>query len=183
MFRAKKMLTEYEFQLLNLIQEIRTPFLDGAMKLFSFLGSTAIIWILFALILTVNKKSRKNGIVIGLAMILGLIAGGLILKHIFLRVRPFNDSLGLLSAKDLIISIPSDRFSFPSSHAVTSFAAATGIFLWDKRFGIASYILAALVAFSRLYLYVHFPADVLFGSILGIVCGIAAQKLMHKTHR
>lgn len=177
------MITALDYKLLNLIQQIRTPALDASMKLFSLLGSTALVWIIAAVILMARKKSRKNGICVGASMLLGLFLGGLILKHIFVRLRPFENPLGLLSASDLIISLPSDRFSFPSSHSVTSFAAAASLFMYNKRLGIFAYALAGLIALSRLYLYVHFPTDVLCGSALGVLCALVTKKLLSYTKK
>lgn len=167
---------ELDFSILNSIQNIRSAPLDSLMSFMSFLGSFALPWILAALLLLLRKGERRWGAVIGVGMIFGLIVGSLILKHLVLRERPFNDPNGLLSVSDLIISPPSDRYSFPSAHSVTSFAAATGIFMRDKRFGAAAYVVAAMIAFSRVYLYVHFPSDVIAGAVVGILCAVAAKK-------
>ena len=78
---------------------------------------------------------------------------------------------------DTIIKQPSG-YSFPSGHSASSFACATAIFMKNKRMGIFAYVLAALIAFSRLYFYVHFPTDVLTGSVLGVLVGIAVNKLL-----
>ena len=67
--------------------------------------------------------------------------------------------------------VPKD-YSFPSGHTQASFAAATALFTGNKKAGICAYVLAALIAFSRLYLYVHFPTDVLAGVVIGICCGL-----------
>lgn len=167
---------QLDFAILNFTQIIRSAPLDRFMTFMSLLGSFAIPWILAAVILLLRKGERRSGAVIGTAMLLGLIIGSLILKHLLLRERPFNDPNGLLSLSDLIIPPPSDRYSFPSAHSVTSFAAATGIFLRSKKFGIGAYIIASAIAFSRVYLYVHFPSDVLAGALLGILCALAAKK-------
>lgn len=55
---------------------------------------------------------------------------------------------------------------------------ATAIYLFHKRLGIIAYIYASLVAFSRMYLYVHYPSDIFGGVILGICCGIGATALV-----
>ncbi|MBQ8934701.1 MAG: phosphatase PAP2 family protein [Lachnospiraceae bacterium] len=67
--------------------------------------------------------------------------------------------------------------SFPSTHSAWSFAGATAIYLNHKKAGIAVYLAAALIAFSRLYLFVHFPTDVLAGAVFGVIMGIMAVKL------
>ena len=99
----------------------------------------------------------------GAALVLGVIFGNGILKNLFQRVRPFDLENALVQIP--IISKPGD-WSFPSGHTLASFEAATVLMIRDKRFGIPALILAVLVAFSRLYLYVHFPSDVIAGALL-----------------
>ena len=74
-----------------------------------------------------------------------------------------------------MIAMPTD-FSFPSGHTMVSFAAATVLWHWNRKVGIAAYLLAAVIAFSRLYLFVHFPSDVFAGTVIGVLIGIAAIK-------
>ncbi len=172
-------MTELEFSILNSIQGLRCEPLDALMIIASLLGSIALPWIISALVLLLRKGERRYGAVISLGMLLGLFFGSLIIKHIVMRERPFNNENGLLTAANLPIPVPSDRYSFPSAHSVTSFAAATGIYFRDRRFGFAAYVLATLIAFSRVYLYVHFPTDVLAGALLGIVCAFAARRIVN----
>ena len=105
---------------------------------------------------------------IGAALILGLIFGNGILKNLFQRVRPYDLEEALVQTP--LIEKPSD-WSFPSGHTLASFEAATVLMIRDKRFGIPALVLAFLIAFSRLYLYVHFPSDVLAGVLLGVLFG------------
>ena len=83
------------------------------------------------------------------------------------RVRPFVDD----PAIKLLIT-PPHGFSFPSGHSGSSFAAAVTLFYFNKKFGTGALVLAAMIAFSRVYLYVHYPSDVLIGSLLGVVVGL-----------
>ena len=71
---------------------------------------------------------------------------------------------------ELLIQAPIG-YSFPSGHTLLGFTAATVLFLRDKRLGIAAGIVALLIAFSRLYLNVHYATDVAAGILLGIFCG------------
>ena len=100
---------------------------------------------------------------------MGLLLGEIALKNIICRPRPFQDMPGI----PLLIPPPSG-YSFPSGHSCASFAAATIIFLKDRRPGAAALALAALIAFSRVFLFVHYPTDVLAGSLLGVLCALAA---------
>ena len=72
------------------------------------------------------------------------------------------------TAIQLLIASPTD-FSFPSGHTMSSFAAASVIFHANTNMGIMAFVFASLIAFSRLYLYVHYPTDVLAGIVLGIL--------------
>ena len=83
---------------------------------------------------------------------------------------------------ELLVAVPQD-FSFPSGHTSSSFAAATALSTHGRSWGIPAYILAVLIAFSRLYLYVHFPSDVLVGAVVGIICGILARLVIKKVDK
>jgi len=112
----------------------------------------------------------------GLALLLGLILGNGVLKNVVGRLRPYDLDPTLiprLAAEHL----PSD-LSFPSGHTLASFEAATVLFLYHRKSGIAALFLAALIAFSRLYLLVHFPSDVLFGALLGVGIALVSVKIM-----
>ena len=166
------MITEIDFLILNNIQHIRNGFCDAVMPVITYLGSGGAIWIITGLILLIFKKSRKTGLALLLSLILGLILSTILLKGIVGRERPFNISGALLHETSLLIGAPSGRFSFPSGHSVSSFSAASVLFLYNKKIGIPAIILASLIAFSRLYLYVHFPSDVLAGAIIGIFLAV-----------
>lgn len=165
----------FDFAILNAIQSMRSNILDIIMIIITYIGSTTVVWTLAALILAIRKRTRQHGIVIALSMLLVLLLGTLLIKNIVMRPRPYNMPQGLLSAADLIIPLPMGRFSFPSAHAATAFAAATGVFFLHRKWGFGAYLLAALIGFSRLYLYVHFPTDVLFGAVFGIACAWLAR--------
>lgn len=173
-------LTELDLNILNAAQNLHGNFLDGLMIIMSRLGSFAVPWIIAAAVLLLMRGRRKHGVIILLSMALGLLLGSGILKHVFMRERPFAHALGLFTLSDLLIPAPADRYSFPSGHALTSFAAATSIFMWNKRWGAAALALAAAIAFSRVYLYVHFPIDVLAGVFIGIMCALVTNWLVNK---
>ena len=104
-----------------------------------------------------------------LALGVGYAVGNVWLKELVMRPRPFVTHTDLTPLLD-----PGDRWSFPSGHALSSFAAATALFFFHKKTGLLAYLLAACIAFSRLYASVHYPTDVLAGAVLGILCGLAA---------
>lgn len=167
-------LQNIDFSILNLIQSyIKCGFLDVVMPVITTLGNGGAIWIIIAISLTVTKKYRKIGLTMGLALIFSLLVGNIILKPFVARVRPFNINTSI----QLLIKAPVD-FSFPSGHAMASFAAAIVIFCYNKKYGIGALILATLIAFSRLYLYVHFPSDVIVGTITGVLLALISVKIM-----
>lgn len=171
------MITQIDFTILDFIQTLRSPVSDAVFSFITRLGDSGFIWILTALIMLCFKKTRKCGIIVAIALIIGTIAGNLILKNLFARERPFILNPDMV--ENIIISLPSG-YSFPSGHTRSSFEAAFAIFLCNKKWGIPALILAALIGFSRNYLYVHYPTDVIAGAILGIVIGFASYFIYQK---
>ncbi|MCR5777723.1 MAG: phosphatase PAP2 family protein [Lachnospiraceae bacterium] len=158
---------DWEMDLLNWFQSSRNSFLDFWMPKITFLGDAGWFWIALVLLLIAIPVRRKLGLQAALALIINAILCNLILKVFFMRCRP----CWLENEINLLIRIPRD-FSFPSGHSSASFSAATAIFTRHKRAGIIALILSLCIAVSRMYLFVHWPTDVLFGSLLGIACGI-----------
>ena len=113
-----------------------------------------------------------------MALGLCLLCGNLLLKPLIGRIRPFN----VQDAITLLIAAPLD-YSFPSGHTMSSFAAAMVLLLTDRRMGIPAMLLAGLIAFSRMYLYVHYPTDILGGALLGILCGYLGCRIVQKTEQ
>lgn len=162
-----------EFEVLDFIrQHLRTDFGDVVMPAISALGDRGMIWICLAIILCALPRYRKSGITMLIALILNLIICNITLKPLIARMRPFS----VHSDIELLIRAPRD-FSFPSGHTASSFSAAFALMSEKKSVFIPSLILASLIAFSRLYLYVHYPSDVLAGILLGLLNGIAAHKI------
>lgn len=164
-----------ELEILYAIQNIRTDFLDVVMKTITALGNGGIFWIAIGLVMLCFKKTRKCGLNLLLAMGLTYVLGNLILKNVFARVRPYKVAEGIT----LMIKEPSE-FSFPSGHTMSSFAAATSIFLYFKKPGIAALVLAALIGFSRMYVFVHYPTDILGGIVVGVVDALLVAWCMRK---
>lgn len=158
---------QFELSVLDNIQSyLRCDFLDAAMPIISMLGNVGAIWIVCAVVLLVIPKTRKVGVVLAVSLAIEALCCNVILKPLVARIRPFDVN----TAVQLLISPPKD-FSFPSGHTGASFAAASALFFSKNRLWIPSLVLAILIAFSRLYLYVHYPTDVLGGILLGILSG------------
>lgn len=164
-----------EMSILHAIQNMHNSFLDPLMVFITSLGNAGVIWIVLSIVFLFTKKYRKCGIAMALALVFSVIFGNIILKNLVERPRPcwVDTSVALL------IKNPTD-FSFPSGHSFASFAGATAIFMYHKKEGIAALILAALIAFSRLYLFVHYPSDVIMGALFGVIAAIIAVKIVNR---
>ena len=162
-FQRNKMQFDLNF-LIWIQQNLRSALLDGAMVFVSTIGNAGMVWLAASVALICTRRYRKYGLVLVGALALGYLAGDVLIKNLVCRPRPFTEVGGL----ELLIPPPAS-FSFPSGHTLSSFAAATVLFAANRRFGAAAYLLAALIAFSRMYLFVHYPTDVL----VGLICGIA----------
>ena len=167
-----------DFAILDCVQTCRSPFLDTVIPYITYLGEGGILWIILSIVLICTKKYRRNGFTVAAALILCFIFCNILLKNIVARPRPFDINTEI----ELLINAPTD-FSFPSGHTAAAFAVAAALMLCkNKMLGIPILIIAVLIAFSRLYLYVHFPSDVLAGMILGIILAFAAYTLVNKIY-
>ncbi|MDO4976651.1 MAG: phosphatase PAP2 family protein [Eubacteriales bacterium] len=165
-----------DFQILYAIQSVHSPILDQLnLVITKIVGSYGQIWLILAIALLIFKKTRKTGFCIILSYILVLVLGQFVLKDLIARPRPCH----LDESIKLLVTRP-DSFSCPSTHTAWSFAAATAIFLNHKKAGILALIAAIIVGFSRLYLFVHFPSDVLVGMVMGILLAVISVKLINQ---
>ena len=168
-----------EIDLLHNLQDlVQCDFLDQLMPLVTSLADAGSFWIILAIILFHIKKTRKIGLSMGIALLIGLIIGNLTLKPLTARIRPydFDPSIRLLIP-------PEQDYSFPSGHTFASFEGAAAIFAYNRKYGTAALFLAALIAFSRLYLMVHYPLDVISGAILGSSFAMIAVKITNRISR
>lgn len=170
-FLAQK-ITSYDMSILRgLYHNWSNDFLDTVMPMITHLGDGGILWIAIAVILLIPKKTRKTGAAMGVAMLLGLIIANGLIKNLVMRPRPFNTIGTAVLKQNLLIDPPTD-WSFPSGHTLHSVAAATAIYKDHTVWGCAAFVMAFLIAFSRLYLQVHYPSDVLAGALLGFLLGL-----------
>ena len=160
---------QWELDLLLWFQSIHNGFLDWIVSKITFLGYGGWFWIVVTLLLLILPFNRKMGVQAAISLILTVIICNVILKPSIMRCRP----CWLEPDVQMLVSIPKD-FSFPSGHSNASFAVATAIFTRNKKLGIPALVLAALIAISRLYVFVHWPTDVLVGSLIGICGGITS---------
>ena len=168
-----------DWGILHWIQNnITCPFLDAVVPKLTMLGNAGIIWILAGVLLLCTKKYRRQGALVLMGLLAGLLVGNVALKHLVARSRP----CWLDPSVQLLIATPTD-YSFPSGHTLSSTIAATILAKTDRRFGYAAISLAVLIALSRLYLYVHWPTDVLGGILVGAAAGWAGARLADALRR
>lgn len=141
--------------------------LDFLMPKITALGNGGAVWLVAAGALSISKRYRRCGIAMIAALAAGVLIGNVCLKNFIARPRPC-----WLEDISLLIANPTD-YSFPSGHTLSSVVGATVLTKANRKFGLIAIPLAILIAVSRLYLYVHFPSDVLAAVILGIAIGLA----------
>ena len=157
-----------ELNILDWFQTLHTPILDKIMTSITKLGDAGIFWIILTLLFLIIPKMRKTGIIMAAALIMDLLICNVAVKNLVARTRPYDvNSVQLLVAK-------LHDYSFPSGHTAASFASVTALYLaGEKKLWKPALVLACLIAVSRLYLYVHYPTDVLGGMVFGILAGFA----------
>lgn len=166
----------FEIEILKSIQDIfGCGFMDFLMPQITRIGNFGAVWIVIGIILVFTKKYRKSGIMMLFGLLLGLIFGNLFLKNIIARPRP----CWIEYTHPLLITIPKD-FSFPSGHTLASFISAFILWQADKRFGYAAFTAAVTISFSRLYLFVHFPTDIIGGILLAFIIHLMVKKIFSK---
>ena len=171
----------FDLPILDWIQaHLQSGLLDTIMPIITLFGEGGIFWIAWAVLLMLFPKTRKIGFGMGFALLLGVLICNVTLKPLVQRPRPYDF---VEANSGVIINLLIDKqidFSFPSGHTIASFEAATVLLINDKRMGIPAMILAVLVAFSRLYLYVHYPTDVIFSVFAGILFAFIGNALAQK---
>ena len=168
----------FDFAILDWIQaNLRCAALDVIMPLITHLGKSGIFFIVCAVLMLFFPKWRKTGWSIGVALLLGLIVCNIIVKPLVGRIRPYD-----MKYVQLLIS-PEKDFSFPSGHTIAAFEFATAFAINKPKWKIPVFVLAVLIAFSRLYLYMHYPTDVFTSVILGIIFGILGTVIVNAIYK
>lgn len=170
----------FDLPMLDWIQEtMGSPFLDTVMPYITLLGEAGIFWIACSVILMLIPGQRKAGFSMGVALMLGLVICNIILKPTIGRIRPYDYQLQYFGREIALLIEAQHDYSFPSGHTIASFEACVALTLHNKKLGIPACVLSVLVAFSRLYLYVHYPTDVFTSVILGFVLAWVGTWIVH----
>ena len=188
------MVGQIDTAVLEFFQRLHTPVLDKLMILFTNLGEYGFIWIFIGIILFMNpgiygrkqktekqcshtflSGSRMTGIMVLSALLIGLIVGNGILKNVIARPRP----CWRITDIPMLIQIPND-YSFPSGHTLAAFEAVSVLLLRKEKIAVPALVLGILIACSRMYLFVHYPTDILAGLILGLIIGCSTVWVYQK---
>ena len=166
-----------ELELLRALQGLHAPVFDALMVGASALGNRSAVWALLGCALVIPRRTRRAGVAVLVSLVLCTVAVDVVLKSLVARPRPFT----LDGSIELLIAAPGG-WSFPSGHAAKAFAAATALAASlpssARRWALPAFALAARIGFSRLYLFVHFPTDVLAGALIGVALGILAARVV-----
>lgn len=193
-FFTSEWLLNIDASIYTAVEKLWGDVMDQIMIFITHLGDDGIFWIVLGVLLCLFKKTRKLGIaaLLGLGIVSGM--NNLVLKPLFERIRPYDpdmlpfwESIGFNYqfpfSTDLQPSIDHAThysYSFPSGHTASSIGAAVAMFCVNKKWGIAPVILAVLIGFSRIYLHVHFPSDVIISAIIAAIVGVCVYLLVFK---
>lgn len=167
-----------ELEILHAIQGLHRDWLDPIMIFFSAIGNGGLFWIAMSVVLACIPRTRKCGLTMLLGMAITYVFGNLIIKNLIARPRP----CAVDTSVTLLIPFPSE-YSFPSGHSASGFTAASVLFAYYHRTGVIALLIAGIIAFSRMYLFVHYPTDILGGICIGIVDAFLAVQLVRAWER
>ena len=157
---------EHSF-LLFVQNHLRAGWLDGIMKALTFLGNGGWFFIVLGAALLAYPKTRRYGAAVLAALLVDFLILNLGIKPLLARVRPYDRYSDLLPLVG-----PEKDFSFPSGHTGCAFAAAGALFFSlpkeRKSIKTAALLFAVLIGWTRLYVGVHYPTDVLAGALIGL---------------
>ena len=171
----------FDLPILDWIQaNLQSGFLDTIMPIITLFGDAGIFWMACATLLLLTRKHRRTGLGVWFALALGLLVCNIILKPMVGRMRPYDFQMEHFQVAINLLIDKESSLSFPSGHTIASFEAATVMLLNSPLLGIPALILAIAIAFSRMYLYVHYPTDVIFSVFAGILFGIIGNLIAKK---
>lgn len=177
----EQFLIDWEGPVLLWIQEhMRNDFLTPVLTFLTHLGDHGYFWIALTILFLLLKKTRKVGGLMTCSLLLNTLVNNVLLKNLVARTRPYEVVDGL----HRIIEAQSD-YSFPSGHTGVICGGRRRISHVSEEIGVPVLAFAFVIAFSRLYVGVHFPTDVLGGALIGaviayLVCAVYRRKTGQK---
>ena len=166
-------LMNFESSILLFLQDnVRNPVLSAFLIPFTVSNNIGIPCFVIIAIFLYFKKLRKVGILMGISLVLEFVFANLIIKNLTARIRPYDVIDGLTVLVD-----KAHDYSFPSAHTGSAFALAVVIFMvMERKYGIIAIVIASLMGFSRMYVGMHYPSDVLGGILIGTMTSVLAVK-------
>ena len=164
-----------EFEILYAIQDLHREWLTPIMYFFTTVGEAGICWIIVSIVLALIPKTRKCGLTMMLSMAITFVLGNLVLKNLIARPRP----CAIDKTVELLIPFPKE-YSFPSGHSANGFSASVVILMYHRIPGIIAILCACIIAFSRMYFFVHYPTDILGGMALGTIDALISMAIVKK---
>ncbi len=165
----------WEADLLFWIQDhLSCGFMDVLMPAVSLLCTADIVWFALALILIRRKETRRAGIVLLVALVISIVICNVILKPMVGRIRPYD-------VYDVSLLVPaSTEFSFPSGHTTGVTVVTTVVCMYLRRWMFPMIVFASMVMFSRMYLFMHYPTDILGGVLVGMISVVLSYVLVKR---
>ena len=189
-FFLQEFIVNIDVAIYQFVDSIMNPVLNVIMTFITHLGDTpGIIWFILGLGLLIPRKTRKLGILLFAGLAFASVINNLCLKEIIERPRPYNLDPEVWKNAGYEYIWPnlikkSDSWSFPSGHTSTSIGAGFALLLGCKKkelgIGIPAFIISLLIGFSRIYVHVHYPTDVIVGAIIGLLSGLAMYLVFTK---
>lgn len=189
-FFLNEFIVNIDVAIYQFVDSIMNPVLNAIMTFITHLGDTpGIIWWVLGIGLLIPKKTRKLGILVFAGLVVSTVINNLVLKELIDRPRPYNIDPAVWENAGYTYEWPgliakSSSPSFPSGHTSTSIGAAFALLLGcknkERAIGIPAFILSFLIGFSRIYVHVHYPTDVIVGAVVGLISGFIAYILVKK---
>ena len=189
-FFLNEFIVNIDVAIYQFVDSIMNPVLNVIFTFITHLGDTpGIIWCILGICLLIPKKTRKLGILLFAGLAIASLINNVCLKEIIQRPRPYNLDPSVWANAGYTYEWPglikqSSSWSFPSGHTSSSIGAAFALLLGCKKkylgVGIPAFIVSLLIGFSRIYVHVHYPTDVIVGALVGIIGGIIAWLIIEK---
>ena len=161
------------FNIMHALANAMGDFLTPVCKIYTALGDGGLFFIALSIFLMFFRKTRRTGFAMLLAIGVGAVFTNLLIKKLVARPRPYVESEIYNGFWQFVGAHIESEFSFPSGHTTATMASMTAMFICsNKKWSWLGFVVAFLMAFTRVYFIVHYFTDVLGGFIIGAIGGI-----------